>query len=555
MATNLEAGPSATTYDVEALVEMTWRGNVRIPHFQRDFRWGFEDVRRLFDSIVKGYPIGSLLLWTRKASAETIQLGALHIDAPKLSDALWVVDGQQRLTSLANALHPDGQQSKFALAYDLDRQEFVKAPAVENPLVIPLPTLFDLQQILKWFAQYPAISDRLYEATSITRKIRQYEVPAYLVSHDDPVVLQDIFDRMNNYGKRLSRAEIFAALNAGNEEQQGGTPTIERIADHIDVDLQFGKLDNDTVLNAVLSRRGPEVRRDIRKEFTGEDDEGRDAAYKAGEEAIRRAVTFLQRDVGVPHLALLAYRYLLVVLARFFAFHPDPAPRDRVLLRRWYWRAAAAGPEQFKGGTPNAARVLCTQVIEASVSKSVQGLLDAVKGARPRSLDLSRFSTNEAATKMLLCVWWSMRPRNPVTGEPYELSDLAESLVDQQTARDAVRYIVPSRSIPADYRKGAAVRALMPLVEIDTKEVTSLLAQRPVTVEHESWIQVLESHAITEDMAGLLNDGRDVEFVDMRRALLESHMQDFLARMLELRFEDTPPLSDMVIDEDEDELD
>ncbi|GAA3833723.1 hypothetical protein GCM10022226_63860 [Sphaerisporangium flaviroseum] len=47
MSNGLDTRPSATTYDVERLVSMAWQGKVRVPHFQRDFRWGREDVIRL----------------------------------------------------------------------------------------------------------------------------------------------------------------------------------------------------------------------------------------------------------------------------------------------------------------------------------------------------------------------------------------------------------------------------------------------------------------------------------------------------------------------------
>ncbi|MGH8907619.1 MAG: DUF262 domain-containing protein [Egibacteraceae bacterium] len=108
MSTGLDMRVSATTYDLEDLVTEAWAGRIRVPHFQRDFRWTRRDVIRLFDSIVKGYPIGSLLLWVRPAEAQRIRLGALEIDAPRMEQALWVVDGQQRITSLANALHEGG---------------------------------------------------------------------------------------------------------------------------------------------------------------------------------------------------------------------------------------------------------------------------------------------------------------------------------------------------------------------------------------------------------------------------------------------------------------
>lgn len=554
MADTLDSRPSATTFDIEALVSMAWSGRLRVPHFQRDFRWSSDDVRRLFDSIVKGYPVGSLLLWTRRAPAQRLQLGALTIEAPESSEALWVVDGQQRLTSIANALHPDGQSNpQFALSYDLKQEEFVRTPQTDQALVIPLPVIFNLQQILRWFSDHPEIEDYLDMATNITRRIRQFEVPAYLVSQDDPRVLQDIFDRMNSYGKRLSRAEIFSALNAGDELHDGDALTFESIASKIEADLQFGKIDNDTVLAAVLARRGPEVRRDIRSEFARSDDEGRDAAYEAGERALRAAVTFLQQDAHVPHVSMLAYRYLLVVLTRVFAFYPDPDPRNRQLLRRWYWQAAVAGPEQFRGGTPNAARVLLTHVTAAGLSASIQGLLDAVRRPQGGQLpDLKRFATNEAATKIVLCSWWSLEPRDFSTGRTYDRTDLSSALAEQQTARSAVRYLIPRGSLPVEFRAWAADRVLMPYSELDPRETASFVTHPPVEMDAERWLQVLASHAITVDLASDLSNGDVNRFLVQRQRLLTDQLQDFLKRACEWQFEDTPPLSSFVLDEDDD---
>jgi len=556
MPTTLDSRPTAATYDVETLVKMSWEGTLRIPHFQREFRWNWEDARKLMDSIIKGYPIGSLLLWTRPAPEQTIRLGELTIIAPAMTEALWVVDGQQRLTSLANALSPDGQTSpRFAIAYDLGSHDLVHTPQFENPQVIPLSVIFDLQQILKWFSRYPHISEYLDEATSLTRKIRQFEVPAYLVSQSDPTVLQDIFDRMNNYGKRLSRAEIFSALNAGDEDDSDNTLTFDSIADHIAEDLNFGKLDSDTVLAAVLARRGPEVRRDIRTEFTGHNDEGRDLAYRAGEVALLRAVAFLQQDVGVPHIAMLAYRYLLVVLARVFAFYPELDARNRRLLKRWYWRAAVVGPERFKGGTPNAARVLCTQVVQDDVSVSIQGLLRAVNRPTPPTPELGRFATNDASTKILLCTWWSLGPRDPSTAEPYDQSDLAESLADSQTARVAIRYILPSKDIPSDTRQWAANRALMPRLQVDPRELITLLSHRPLDLDEDAWKSMLASHSITPILSELLWKEEYRKFIDERQKILQTHAQDFLSRAGEWMFEDTPPIDSLIILEEGDTRD
>jgi hypothetical protein len=184
-------------------------------------------------------------------------------------------------------------------------------------------------------------------------------------------VLRQIFDRMNSYGKRLSRAEIFSALNAGDESDAEHTLTIDQIADHVEDGFGFGRIDADTVLRAILARRGPDVHREIRFEFDDDNrrgdlefrNEDRDSAFAAGEEALVRAVRFLQ-SIGVPHVALLGYRYLLVVLTRVFAAAPGegfvsarqqrrnrltprgPAPRVAGRRRwtcRWAGRSRPAG--------------------------------------------------------------------------------------------------------------------------------------------------------------------------------------------------------------------
>ena len=233
MASQPIAKPNAATYSLKDIVGHVLEGRVRIPDFQRGFRWQWEDVRRLLDSIIRGYPIGSLLLWSRRASEETLHLGALSIQAPAMEEALWVVDGQQRLTSLANALDGRGaRDTRFATAYDLADKTFVKG-VEERSHTIPLPIIFDLQALLKWFAEHTESNVYFDDATHIAKVIRQYAIPAYIVKQQDEAVLRDIFDRMNNYGKRLTRAEVFSALHAG-ERRGGASRPIPDIVEHIE---------------------------------------------------------------------------------------------------------------------------------------------------------------------------------------------------------------------------------------------------------------------------------------------------------------------------------
>lgn len=555
MSAGLDTRPNAVTFDLEDLVQKAWEGQIRIPHFQRPLRWRREDVRQLFDSIVKGYPIGSLLLWLQPAPATEITLGNLHIPAPKMDRALWVVDGQQRITSLANALHHDGATDpRFALAYDLRSDQFVTPRRSLDPAVIPLPVLFDLEGVLQWFAENPDSNRYLRRATAITRILRQFKVPAYQVEHGDIDVLRDIFDRLNNYGKRLKRSEIFTALNAQRDAEGNNMLRFELIAANIDAERAFGMIDGDTILKALLGRRNPDVLRDIHREFdnrSGSDfpDEDRGTAYLEAERALLRAVRFLQEDAMVPHVAMLPYRYLLVVLARFFSHHPSPDVRSLQLLRRWYWRAAVIGPEGFKGGTTGAIRALCAAVTPGDLIKTVQQLLAFVNFAKYSTPDLLRFRANESSTKIALCAWWEAGPRSPETGEVFDQSELAESLTDQWSAGGAVRHLIPRIEIPSDMRQLAANRTLVPVLQTSASDIGSLLLNPPFGARTELWPYVMSSHAVTADMLAALATGQVSDFLVARQGLLQDNLRRFLERMCEWGFEDTPPLDEFDLDE------
>jgi hypothetical protein len=561
MSGGLDTRPTATTLDVERLARWAWEGRIRIPHFQRPLRWQRDDVIKLFDSIVRGYPVGSLLLWHRPAPNETLQLGSLRIDAPKTPDALWVVDGQQRIISLANALHPDGQSDeRFKISYHLRKKVFVPTPRETEGAVIPLPVIFDLREVLRWFADHQEAVDYVERANEITQTIRQFEIPAYEVSQEDPEVLEDIFDRMNNYGKRLTRAEIFSALFAGPENAKNDTPTLDRIAQNINDDLGFGLIDNDTVLQAILARRAPDVHREIRNEF-GEEarafiefpEEDRDTAYAQGEEAIRRVVRFLQTVVDVPHITLLPYKYPLVVLTRLFAHYEEFDERSLQLVRRWFWRAELVGPEIFRGSTSGAVRALNRAVRPGDLEGSIQRLLELIPKAAAKVPDLKRFRSNEATTKLLLGSWWSRKPRSLTNGRPFGIADLALSIDDARTPLDAVQYVVSRYSVRRELSPWSANRVLYPAMEYELGPVESILTLPPGqrSLDGLEWATALASHSISLEMAEAIEHG-DVEgFLTARQEVLEHQLGTFLRQRCEWDFEDTPPLGSLVIDEDE----
>lgn len=567
----LEAQPRADAFPMDDVMRYAWKGIIRVPHFQRGFRWSSKDVIRLFDSILRGYPIGSLLLWVRRAEAETLTLGALSIQAPANDQAWWVVDGQQRIISLANALHPDGSgDDRFDIHYDLDARSFT-TPSARNrdsESLIPLPVLWDLEKLLGWFARRGAQQnpERLAEATRVAKRLREYRIPAYLVEHGDQDTLTDIFDRMNNYGKRLSRSEIFEALTAAPEAEADQQLTLSKIAERINATTQFGVIPERAILGAFLARRGTDPMRDVRSEFdqrNGQElqaddrpvsqrrsvdfpDESDEEARENCAIALERAVHFLQHSAGVPHISMLSYESLLVVLTRFFAHFPEPSSNSLTLLRRWYWRTAIAGPTIFKGSFSQMNRALPRRIVPGKEAESVQGLLAAIAGKHGIPAAPEMLRTNYASSKHLLCSWWELRPRSFETGDPFTIADLEAAIDRNSTARDAVQQIyVPRRgggsSSPANY-------LLLPSISEPVDDLVTVLSS-PVA-NQKAIESTFNSHLLDEAAVNLLRDDNFPGFLEYRSATIDDQLRKFLLRMTEWDLEDTPDIGLFDLDED-----
>ena len=67
---------------------------IQLPVFQRAFVWDGNKVQKFVESLYKGYPTGSFLMWTVTKKNKEIQ---------------FLVDGQQRLTSIMWALDMKNQ--------------------------------------------------------------------------------------------------------------------------------------------------------------------------------------------------------------------------------------------------------------------------------------------------------------------------------------------------------------------------------------------------------------------------------------------------------------
>ena len=97
---NLDREIKSETMKINVFVEVKLsKDKMLIPTFQRDFKWEPENIRKLWDSIYKFYPIGSILYWVTDTYLHTHRkIGGFQFPhdedaARKFKDWEYILDG------------------------------------------------------------------------------------------------------------------------------------------------------------------------------------------------------------------------------------------------------------------------------------------------------------------------------------------------------------------------------------------------------------------------------------------------------------------------------
>ena len=109
---------------VDELVGMIQRGELRLPEMQRRYVWKSTRVRDLLDSLYRGYPSGTILLWETDEGVPLQQFSIAQNLNPFHATRL-LLDGQQRLTSLSAVIRGEpievrGRQRPIDILFNLD---------------------------------------------------------------------------------------------------------------------------------------------------------------------------------------------------------------------------------------------------------------------------------------------------------------------------------------------------------------------------------------------------------------------------------------------------
>ena len=114
------------------------KGHIHIPEFQREFVWSRDKIIDLLDSIYKGYPIGSIILWiTENDFIHSDTIGNNAESSLFDGSRFFVIDGQQRLKSLYHAaksinILTRGKEKEIDIYFDLKKDEFLLKDNIKN---------------------------------------------------------------------------------------------------------------------------------------------------------------------------------------------------------------------------------------------------------------------------------------------------------------------------------------------------------------------------------------------------------------------------------------
>ena len=197
-------------------------GRTKIPKFQREFVWSKVQTAKLIDSLIKGYPIGTFILWkTRDELRYFKNIGNIKLpNIPKGDSAYYVLDGQQRITSLyavrkGAIIAKEGEEIDYKdiyinldLAPDTD-DEIVVTEESEGAVYISVHTLLagNLVELVEEYKD----KNHLRRIETYQNRLRGYDFSTIVISEYPIDVACEVFTRINTGGTELTLFEIMVA--------------------------------------------------------------------------------------------------------------------------------------------------------------------------------------------------------------------------------------------------------------------------------------------------------------------------------------------------------
>ncbi|MEA2445771.1 MAG: hypothetical protein QOJ12_3063 [Thermoleophilales bacterium] len=349
-------------------------GEIALPDFQRSFVWAPDATRELIVSLIRGFPAGNLL-FLQGGSARFKARSAEEAPASHAQPSYLILDGQQRLTSLYQALFGVGQSRFFldigALLSGAEVDESVRVFSAERSgalaaidtqataLMMPLSRVRDGDSI-RWIdSVVRARSDEnpdhvrslLYDAQqTYIEPLRDYAFPVtVLPASTELEAVCTIFETLNRTGKPLTTFELISARAfAGGlslYDYWSAAKCEHPILEDFDVDPVY-------LLQVIALRVGAQCKRSV---ILGLPADAIEREWEAAVSDMASALSLLRGQCGVLVSKWLPYRPMLIPLSVAWrevanATGPEQAAM-RTKLIRWFWCASFTGEYESSSAT------------------------------------------------------------------------------------------------------------------------------------------------------------------------------------------------------------
>lgn len=225
------------------LIQDVKNGRIGLPDLQRPFVWKDNKVRELLDSMLKGFPIGYIMLWESPENYDRTSHIGKNDKVYQTPDDL-VIDGQQRLTALLAAMEgipikdKNYNERNIKISFNpLTRDFKVWSQAYERSAeyISSVSEVFKADKehaVTKFRRQYiktvnesrakngevPLTEDEeitIEDSINALLDLKVYSLPSLRISAQaDEEAVSDIFVRVNSGGQKLTEKNFIETLLA-----------------------------------------------------------------------------------------------------------------------------------------------------------------------------------------------------------------------------------------------------------------------------------------------------------------------------------------------------
>lgn len=413
--------PQPSVDRIDELARRILSGDILLPKFQRSFVWERPQILELLDSVARGFPIGSVLLWqSRQELRSENRIAGLDIALPRPDYPVnYLLDGQQRLSAICGAMFWRGSdaESRWNIAYDLRAKRFIHLYDLEDPPLhqIRVNKLSEPAEFFKHVASLDTLSapdkaDLKQQADLLFNRFKDYKIATVTLGDMSIQDVAPIFERINSTGTPLTIVDLMRAATWSPEFDL--IDSINTILDDLSA-KGFEDIDKKVVLRNISAASGGGYSADSIDQLRNHDASTLKRAVSETGEAYRRMVDFLSTHIRVPGSTVIPYSNQLTVLVDLFRRLPTPTASQYAAIERWFWRTSVSG---YFSGWNTGMMSVDLQMVKSFAAGGVAELDFESTRPGPDIWKVRQFRLNNAHAKLLAIVLSFSAPVDLLTG-------------------------------------------------------------------------------------------------------------------------------------------